>query len=162
MEKEKVTKEELLKLAAESHVLNNQYSLDQGWKPCFDKRIIEVSLQEYWDNLWSDTAKFGPKEYGKKVDHKEVQVEKWSINQATGKRVRVVKNIVPVKGVPFCSQTRTVQSQEITNQTDTLIAIEATIESLDTPYNDTFRVCECWIALTTDPEQERCVFIKLM
>ena len=108
MEKPKVTKDELLKLASESQVLQTQYSLEQGWKPCFDKRIIEISLQEYFDNLWSDEAKFGPKEFGKKVDHKEVQVEKWRLNKANGRQIRVVRNVVPVKGVPFCSQTRTV------------------------------------------------------
>ena len=64
-------------------------------------------------------------------------------------KVKGMKELVPVKGVPFLKETRNNKKIEQTFRDDRKIVYEMENHSLDVPYADSFRVLEKWICLTS-------------
>ena len=69
-----------------------------------------------------------------------------------------MKEIVPVKGVPFLKETRNNKLVRLLERTDSRVIVETENHSLDVPYADCFRVCENWTCISTSKTQNKCIF----
>jgi hypothetical protein len=72
--------------------------------------------------------------------------------------VKLLTQIVPVKGIPFCKITGMTVKHTIVERSDTRIMIEMEAHTIDAPYSSTFYVKEVWIVVTTEKNHPRCLF----
>jgi len=75
------------------------------------------------------------------MERKEVDMEDWHPNEE-GHPCRLLKSVIPVKGVPFLSKTRHRKSFKLTYKDDSKIIIDMENRSLDIPYADVFYIHE--------------------
>lgn len=66
-----------------------------------------MSVNLFFSLFFSDEAEFGIDEFSIKMKRKNVEITKWAKDSATSDQPsKVMKQIVPVSGVPFLSETR--------------------------------------------------------
>ena len=75
---------------------------------------------------------------------------------------KTLNQTVPVKGVPFCTQTGMQVINTLVERTDTRIVIESEAHTFDSPYSDTFYVKEVWIVVTTEKNHPTSLFTRMM
>jgi hypothetical protein len=61
-----------------------------------------MNLSEYFKRFWADDAVFDMKVFGNQIGFWDIDMSPWQDG------VKLLKQVVPVKGVPFCSKTRMV------------------------------------------------------
>ena len=69
------------------------------------------------------------------------------MNKETKRNTLIFKCIVPVVGVPFCTQTRITKTVEIMQINPELIVIEIDSKTIDAPYSDSFSCKECFVTV---------------
>jgi hypothetical protein len=72
------------------------------------------------------------------------------MNKETKRNTLVFKCIVPVVGVPFCTQTRIVKTCEIMQISPELIVIEVDTKTIDAPYSDSFSCKESFVSVNIE------------
>lgn len=77
-----------------------------------------------------------------------MSLDSW--HEEDGIKIKTLKEIVPVKGVPFLKETRNHKKVKLLHRDERKIEIELENHSLDVPYADSFRVIEKWVCLTSE------------
>jgi hypothetical protein len=91
------------------------------------------------------------------MSRKVESFENWTTNKE-GLPSRFLKTVVPVKGVPFLSQTRHEKPFVLTYRDNTKIEVDFENRSLDIPFADVFYVKEKWLILSTSPNAYKVIF----
>lgn len=80
-----------------------------------------------------------------------------NFSEVEGIKVKTLKELVPVKGVPFLKETRNHKQIKQMFKDDRKVVFELENHSLDVPYADSFRVIEKWVCLTSTKGQNKCI-----
>jgi len=82
-----------------------------------------MTVNEFFRCFLQDNAEFGFDIFSNLVGRKEIELEPWHSDEQ-GKPIRLLKTIIPVKGVPFLSSTRHRKNFKLTHKDDTKIILE--------------------------------------
>ena len=85
-----------------------------------------------------------------------MNLEPWKDN------VKILTQVVPVKGIPFCKITNMTVKHTIIDRSDTRIIIEMEAHTFEAPYSSTFYVKEVWIVVSSEKNHPRCLFQRMM
>ena len=109
------------------------------WQPMHDSCTINISQRQYFDTFWAPDGRYGVKEHGAVQGYKDMVLSPWEQGKMT------LEAVVPVKGVPFCDETRCSKIFTIKQKNDKQTVIEMEAHTPDVPYGQTFRVRESWL-----------------
>lgn len=65
-----------------------------------------MTVSKFFETFLGDNAEFGLDEFNRRMERKDIVLDPWKFNELIGFNERWLKSLVPVKGVPFLSQTR--------------------------------------------------------
>jgi hypothetical protein len=94
-----MTKEELENLINQDEDYQNTYSVEKGWK-ILKKTILDISIEQYYDEFVSDDAKFGLPVFYKNVQMFTDVTHQWKKKQLS------ITYVMALVGVPFINKTR--------------------------------------------------------
>jgi hypothetical protein len=87
-------------------------------------------------------------------------LEQWQTD-SEGVKARKLSSIVPVKGVPFLSQTRHEKHMRITRfevgDSPCVIQLDMINRSLDIPQADSFQIREQWLIYSDHSSTQKCI-----
>eukprot|EP00347_Sterkiella_histriomuscorum_P008395 403345259 len=152
----------------------------QDWKH-LDQVVIPLSLTQAFNQFFADSAPFGMNEFFSKLNRKNIDIDKeWSLNHSYPQlakpkssfsqnyanqskiKSKLVKLTIPVKGVPFLSESRHEKYMKIVNQNDNCIIIDMENRTLDVPYSDAFIVHERWVLFSTHKDVQKTLLRVMM
>ena len=64
--------------------------------------MMPMNVTRFHEIFFSDKSEFGLDAFGKKMDRKEITIDKWTLDER-GVPTKWLKSLVPVRGVPFLS-----------------------------------------------------------
>ena len=85
-----------------------------------------------------------------------MEIDTWHPDEQ-GKLIRMLKTVIPVKGVPFLSSTRHRKSFKLLHKDETKVVVEMENRSLDIPYADVFYIHEKWHVISDKATTTRCM-----
>lgn len=137
--------------------------LKNGFKNQHDVKILDIGIDNYFKNIWSNKATFPLKHFGQSKGWTEFKIEKWKHNASNTRSTMVIRCTIPVVGVPFCNSTGCVKTIEIVERNPNCIVIEIDSKTTDAPYSDCFSIRETWIVVEVEnASEETCIFQRLM
>eukprot|EP00347_Sterkiella_histriomuscorum_P000186 403376851 len=156
------------------------FKTDQDWK-FLDQAIIPLTLVQAFNQFFADSAPFGMNEFFQQLNRKNIEIDKeWSLNHSYPQlakpksiisqnftnqskiKSKLVKLTIPVKGVPFLSESRHEKYMKIVNQNDNCIIVDMENRTLDVPYSDAFIVHERWVLFSTHKDVQQTLLRVMM
>ena len=111
-----------------------------------------MSVQQFDDEFLAENAKFPFEKHCEIIEYRDI-IRTNEGNKST------IKCIIPIKGVPFCTQTRAVRKVEL-KRSDTKIIMDMQTQTIDAPFSDCFCVRETWIILSSSKTMSKCMFYQ--
>lgn len=127
--------------------------ISEDWNT-ITENILPMTVNQFYDTFLSDNASFGLDHLGIKLGRFDMNLEKWRMKD--GIQQRTLTCIVPVKGVPFVSQTRNERNMTLIKE-DNRLQFDCINKNPDLPYADSFLVREKWIVLSKDAMTQKCL-----
>jgi hypothetical protein len=115
-----------------------------------------MTVNDFYRNFLSDRADYGFDVFSRLMERREVEMELWHPNEQ-GVPFRLLKSVIPVKGVPFLSSTRHRKTFKLIYKDETRIVVEMENRSLDIPYADVFYIHEKWHVISDSPKTAKCM-----
>lgn len=117
---------------------------------------LDISQRQYFDTFWGPNGSYGVKEHGAVQGYKNMVLSPWKQGKMT------LEAVVPVKGVPFCDETRCFKTFTIKQKNEKQTVIEMEAHTPDVPYGQTFCVRESWLTAQSPDKPDQILFSRLM
>ena len=120
------------------------------------KVILPVSVENFFELLFSDDAKFSLLEHYKLKGEREITLSKWIENPEMGSFTRELKMIINVKENPLKDHSRCYKVQSYKKEGGKL-TINSNTKNLDIPYGSCFQVEETWELTQVEESESKCM-----
>ncbi|CDW81981.1 UNKNOWN [Stylonychia lemnae] len=123
--------------------------------------ILPINVTQIFDIIFSDNATYSFKSHFEAIKSKDVTIDpNWDTKNDTSTSKmklpsKMIKQIIPVSGVPFLSETRHEKLLRLVTKCENEFIIDIENRSLDVPFSDCFIVHERWIAFQDQTQTDR-------
>ncbi len=100
-----------------------------------------MTVNDFYKYFLKDNADFGFDVFSRMMDRRNIEMDDWHPND-DNIPYKLLKSVIPLKGIPFLKSTRHLKSFKLTYKDDTKIILDIENRSLDIPYADIFYIHE--------------------
>lgn len=121
------------------------------------KVILPIKVDQFFDLLFADEAKFSLLEHYKLKKEREIVLSKWIENPEMGTYTRELKMVIWVKENPLKDHSRCYKVQSYKRDQNGKLIINSNTKNLDIPYGSCFQVEEQWEISNVEGADNKCM-----
>ena len=122
------------------------------WELC-KEQMLDMTVDEFYDKFLADKARYTIHQLATANGFTPKKLHPWKSN-----KTQLFECVIPVKGVPFCSETRCNKTLNLLHRDASSLVLRIDSKTIDAPYSDTFLCRELWLVQgsSENPRQQRC------